>query len=317
MKKRLSFSEIFQAYGTLFAGILIIIIFSILRPGAFFTLTNFINISKQISLLVIIALGATLVMSIGEFDLSLGALASLGGVTAAKLSVAGAPMIVCFTAPLVACFIIGYINGWLVTRFKILSFITTLGMSTVLAGVTFWITGGSTVFQKIPRSFVIIGTKSVLGIPGLSIIMLVLTVIFWFVMRHTAFGRKLYAIGGSEEAAKVSGIKVKKLKRLAFALSGMLAAATGMLLASRLGSAHPTGGDGYFLQSYAAVYLGSTVFREGVPNIWGTFVGAAILGILANGLTILQVPSFMQDVLTGCIIILAVIAQKMGRGDAK
>lgn len=88
-------------------------------------------------------------------------------------------------------------------------------------------------------------------------------------------------------------------------------------MASRLGSAHPTGGDGLFLQSYAAAFLGRTVFREGVPNIWGTFVGAAILGVLANGLTILQVPTFMQDLLTGCIIILAVVVQKIGRGDAK
>ena len=317
MKKKISLSEIFQSYGTIIAGIIVVIIFSVLRPDAFFTLSNFINISKQISLLVIIALGATLAMSVGEFDLSVGALASLGGVVAAKLAVAGMPLIVCFLAPVVLCFVVGWVNGWLITKFKILSFITTLGVSTILGGFTFWITGGATVFQSIPKNFSILGSKDILGIPALSIIMICVVVVFWFIMRHTSFGRKLYAIGGSEEASKVAGINVKKYKRYAFALCGMLSAATGMLMASRLGSAHPTGGDGYFLQSYAAVYLGTTVFREGVPNIWGTFIGAAILGILANGLTILQVPSFMQDVLTGCIIILAVIAQKVGRGDAK
>lgn len=317
MNKKISVIGLFQSYGTIIAGILVVVVFSVLRPDAFFTLSNFINITKQISLLVIIALGATLAMSVGEFDLSVGALASLGGVVAAKLAVAGMPLIICFLVPVILCFSIGWINGWLVTKFKILSFITTLGMSTILAGITFWLTGGATVFENIPKSFSILGSKDILGLPMLSIIMLVTIIIFWFLMRHTSFGRKLYAIGGSEEASKVSGINSKKYKRLAFALCGMLSAATGMLMASRLGSAHPTGGDGYFLQAYAAVYLGTTVFREGVPNVWGTFIGAAILGILSNGLTILQVPSFMQDVLTGCIIILAVIAQRIGRGDAK
>jgi ribose transport system permease protein len=317
MNKKINISDLFRAYGTIFAGIIIVIVFSILRPDAFFTMGNLINITRQISLLVIIALGATLVMCVDEFDLSIGALASLGGVIAAKLAVAGVPIVLCFIIPVAICFLIGLINGWIVTRFKVLSFITTLAMSTILGGFTFWFTGGATVFQNIPKAFIIVGSKSILAIPLLSIIMVILTFVFWFIMRHTAFGRKLYAIGGNEAASQVSGIHVKKYKNLAFALCAALAALTGVLMASRLGSAHPTGGDGLFLQSYAAVFLGRTVFKEGVPNIWGTFVGAAILGILANGLTILQVPTFMQDLLTGCIIILAVIIQKMGRGDSK
>lgn len=317
MKNKINLSDLLRAYGTILAGIVIIIAFSILRPDAFFTVNNFINITRQISLLVVIALGATLVMCVDEFDLSVGALASLGGVIAAKMAVAGMPIILCFAAPVVICFIIGLINGWIVTKFKVLSFITTLAMSTILGGFTFWFTGGATVFQNIPKEFKVVGSKSVLGIPLLSIIMILLSVLFWFIMRHTAFGRKLYAIGGNEAASMVSGINVKKYKNLAFALCAALASLTGVMMASRLGSAHPTGGDGLFLQSYAAVFLGRTVFKEGVPNIWGTFVGAAILGVLANGLTILQVPTFMQDLLTGCIIILAVIVQKIGRGDSK
>lgn len=315
MKKKVDFSDLLRAYGTVFAGIIIVIAFSILRPDAFFTVGNLINITRQISLLVVIGLGATLVMCVDEFDLSVGALASLGGVIAAKMAVAGLPIILCFVVPVVVCFVIGLINGWIVTKFKVLSFITTLAMSTILGGFTFWFTGGATVFQNIPKSFTIVGSKSALGIPLLSIIMVLLSALFWFIMRHTAFGRKLYAIGGNEAASEVSGINVKKYKNLAFALCAALAALTGVMMASRLGSAHPTGGDGLFLQSYAAAFLGRTIFKEGVPNIWGTFIGAAILGILANGLTILQVPTFMQDLLTGCIIILAVIVQKIGRGD--
>lgn len=317
MKKKVNLSELLKAYGTIIAGIVIIIAFSVLRPDAFFTIGNLINITRQISLLVVIALGATLVMCVDEFDLSVGALASLGGVVAAKMAVAGAPIVLCFIVPVAVCFMIGLINGWIVTKFKVLSFITTLAMSTILGGFTFWFTGGATVFQNIPKGFTVVGSKSILGIPILSIIMVLLSVLFWFIMRHTAFGRKLYAIGGNEAASRVSGINVKKYKNLAFALCAALAALTGVLMASRLGSAHPTGGDGLFLQSYAAAFLGRTVFKEGIPNIWGTFAGAAILGILANGLTILQVPTFMQDLLTGCIIILAVIVQKIGRGDSK
>jgi len=315
MNKKMSISNIFKQYGTIISGIVIILIFSILRPSSFATYSNFINITRQISLLVVISLGATLIMSVEEFDLSIGALASLGGVLAAKAAVANLPTVVCFVGAFIICLLIGYVNGWIVTKFKVLSFITTLAMSTIIAGFTFWFTGGATVFENIPKEFGFIGSKSFLTIPLLSLLMVILVVVFWFIMKNTAFGRKLYAIGGNEEAASVAGIKVKKYKNMAFALCAGMAGLAGMLMASRLGSAHPNGGDGLFLQAYAAVFLGRTVFREGVPNIVGTFIGAIILGVLANGLTILQVPTFMQDILTGLIIIIAVVAQKLGSDD--
>lgn len=313
MIKRVDYRHITRSYGTILAGIAVTIVFAILRPDAFATWANLINITRQISLLVIIAIGATLVMSIEEFDLSVGAMASLGGVLAAKMAVAGFPMILCFLLPPIVAFTIGFVNGWIVTRFRVLSFVVTLAMSTIIGGFTFWFTGGATIFRDIPRSFRYVGSANVLGIPLLTIIMFVLVILFWFIMKHTSFGRKLYAIGGNEVAAEVSGLNVKKYKIFAFSLCSALAAFTGILMSSRLGSAHPTGGDGLFLQSYAAVFLGRTVFKEGVPNIWGTFVGAAILGVLANGLTIMQVPTYMRDLLTGAIIIAAVVAQKVGR----
>ncbi len=304
-----------RSYGTVIACIIIILVFSILRPDAFFTIKNLINITRQISLLVVIALGATLVMSVDEFDLSVGAVASLGGIISAKLAVAGVNPVLSIVLPILISFFIGYLNGMIVTSFKVLSFITTLAMSTVLAGFTFWLSGGATVFENIPDSFKYLGSASILGIPLLTAIMLILCLIFRFILNHTPFGRRLYAIGGNVNASLVSGIDVVHNKNLAFALCGALSALTGVMLASRLGSAHPTGGDGYFMNSYAAVFLGRTVVKEGIPNVWGTFVGAAILGILANGLTIMQVPSYLQDVLTGVIIILAVIAQKVTSGE--
>jgi ribose transport system permease protein len=252
-------------------------------------------------------------MAVGEFDLSVGAMASLGGVMAAKLAIAGYPMALVFTLPLLAALVIGVINGWIVTKFRVLSFITTLAMGTILGGFTFWLTGGATVFENIPASFRYVGQTQWGGIPLLSILMIFVTLLFWYIMNQTAFGRRLYALGGNEQASRVAGVNVKWNKNAAFALCSIMAALTGMLMASRLGSAHPTGGDGLFLTAYAAAFLGMTAFKEGVPNIWGTFVGAAILGIVANGLTILGVPTFMQDVFTGVIVIAAVILQRMGR----
>ncbi|WP_084783536.1 ABC transporter permease [Paenibacillus sp. FJAT-26967] len=308
--------RLIRSYGTVMAGFLILAVFSVLSPDSFFTLDNMINISRQISFLVIIALGATLVMAVGEFDLSVGSMASFGGVIAAQLAVAGYPLWLSLLVPLAAAFLIGFVNGWIVTRFRVLSFITTLAMGTILGGITFRLTGGATVFENIPESFGYLGQTEWGALPLLSVIMVAMCILFWYIMSQTSFGRKLYAIGGNESASRVAGVHVARNKNMAFALCAMLAALTGILMASRLGSAHPTAGSGLFLSAYAAAFLGMTSFKEGVPNIWGTFVGAAIIGIVANGLTILEVPTFMQDVITGCIVIAAVLMQKIGRATA-
>ena len=312
-----SLRKCLQSYGTILALAFILLVFSLIRPASFCTLTNFINITRQISLLVMISLGATLVMSVNEFDLSVGSMASLGGVMAALLAVKGLPMVACFALPILVSVVIGALNGWIVARFRVLSFITTLGMSTVLSGIIYRLSGGATIFEGIPKSFSALGTTKFGRIPLLSILMVVFVAVFYFLMQHMTLGRKLYAIGGNEETARIAGIRVKRYKTIAFALCGAMACVTGMLIASRVGSANTTAGDGYFLQSYAAVFIGCTVSRKGVPNVIGTLVGAAILGVLANGLTMLQMPTYMQDIITGAIIVLAVIAQKLGRGDAR
>ena len=306
-----------QTYGTAAALLVIVLAFSAIRPSSFCTLTNFINITRQMSLLVVISLGATVVMSVGEFDLSVGQMASLGGVAAAQLAVAGVPLALCFTLPLLAAAAVGLVNGWVVARFRALSFITTLGMSTVLSGVVYRLSGGATVFENIPKGFSVLGTAKLGRIALLSILMLGFVLLLWFLMRHTPTGRKFYAIGGGEEAARVAGIPVKRCKLLAFVLCAVMACVAGMLIASRVGSANTTAGDGYFLKSYAAVFIGCTASRRGVPNVLGTLLGAAILGVLANGLTMLQKPTYMQDIITGAIIILAVVAQRLGREDGQ
>lgn len=315
--KNINFKKIVQSYGTILALFIIILIFGILRPTSFLTLKNFINISRQMSALTIVSIGATMVMVVNEFDLSVGSMASLGGVMAALMAVAGIPVGVCFLATVVICMIIGWLNGYIIAKFKVLSFITTLGVSTILDGLIYRLTGGATVFENIPKSFSWLGTEKIGMIPLLSLIMILFVLVFSFFMKHTAAGRKMYAIGGGEEAAQIAGINVKKYKILAFVLCAAMAGGTGIVVASRVGSANTSAGAGYFLQSYAAAYIGCTVSKEGTPNVLGTFVGTAVLSILANGLTILQMPSYMQNIITGIIIVVAVIAQKLGRGDAK
>ncbi|MBU8906134.1 ABC transporter permease [Desertibacillus haloalkaliphilus] len=311
-KKTLDHKNFISSYGTILAGLGIIIIFSILSPSSFATFDNFINITRQISFLVIIALGATLVMAVKEFDLSIGAMASLGGVLSALLAATGVPIFLCLLIPVIVGFVIGFLNGAIITKFKVLSFVTTLAMGTVIGGVSFWITGGATVFENIPDGFKLLGQSTITFIPVLSLIMFVLVLCFWYIMSQTSLGRRLYAIGGNEKASEVSGVNIARYKNLAFAICGLLAALTGALLASRLGSAHPTGGEGYLLNAYAAVFLGMTVIRSGVPNILGTLFGATIIGVLANGLTILEVQSYIQNIITGAIIIIALISQKVG-----
>ncbi|MBQ8086936.1 MAG: ABC transporter permease [Clostridia bacterium] len=305
--------KLFQSYGTLVALGIIIALFSALKPKAFFTVKNFLYVTRQIAPLTLIATGATLVMSVNEFDLSIGSMASLGGVIAAMLAVNGLPMPLCFLLPLLVCMALGLVNGFIVARFQVLSFITSLGMSTVVSGLIFRLTGGASVFQNIPPQFSWLGNYKLGSIPLLSVIMVVFVLLFTFFMRHTVPGRQMYAIGGNEEAARIAGIRVALNKTLAFILCAGMSAITGMLLASRVGSANTTAGDAYFLKAYAAVYIGCTVSRQGVPNVPGTLVGAAILGCLENGLTMLQMPTYMQDIITGVIIILAVILRKAGR----
>jgi len=182
-----------------------------------------------------------------------------------------------------------------------------LATGTLLGGITFWYSKGTIIFSGIPEKFLTIGQYSIVGIPISSLIMFVLILFSWYLLSKTILGRTSYAVGGNEIAAYYSGIKVTKVKIIVFVIAALHSGLAGVVLTSKLGSAHPTAGGGYLLQSYAAAFIGTTLFKEGEANIWGTFVGALIIGILANGLTILNVPYFLQDIFTGMIIISALI----------
>lgn len=307
--------DIMYTYGTIIALVLIIILFGILNPRAFLSSTNFWNITRQMAILAVIALGATLIMCVSEFDLSVGNIASFSGVLSALLAINGVPFIFALIIATLISGLLGFINGYIVTKFKVMSFIITLAMGRMIYGLTYWLSGGAIIFNDIPQSFKFIGTAKIGKIPYLTILMIIISLIFVYITKYTAFGRKLYAIGGNERASKVAGVKVEFNKTMAFAISGLMAGFAGVILASRVGSAAPTAGDAYTLNAYATIFIGITLFKEGVPNILGTLVGVAIFTVLANGLTILQVPTFIQNILTGLIIIIAVVGQKVGNSN--
>ncbi|AEV30948.1 permease component of ribose/xylose/arabinose/galactoside ABC-type transporters [Sphaerochaeta pleomorpha str. Grapes] len=315
MRTSLGIKEFVRSYGTILALIAIIIVFGSLKPDTFFSKTNFWNITRQMAILAVIALGTTLIMCVEEFDLSVGTIASFSGVCAAVLAISGVPFFWALVVSVIASAILGFLNGYIVTKFRVMSFIITLAMSRVIYGITYWLSGGAIIFNGIPEAFKFIGTAKIGPIPYLTVLMVIVSALFYYVTKSTAFGRKLYAIGGNERASQVAGIQVSLNKTLAFTISGAMAGFAGVLLASRVGSAAPTAGDAYCLNAYATIFIGKTLFKEGVPNIVGTIVGVAIFTVLANGLTIMQVPTFFQNILTGGIIVLAVVAQKLGSKD--
>lgn len=310
--KHMRLKEILRSYGTFIALLVVILIFSVLTPRAFLSSTNFWNITRQMAILSIISLGTTLIMSVDEFDLSVGTIASFSGVFAAILTIRGIPFFWALILAFLCSGFIGFVNGFIVTKFKVMSFIITLAMGRVIYGVTYWLSDGAIIFNGIPDDFKVLGTAKIGPVPYLTILMLVAIVIFQYITSKTAFGRKLYAIGGNAQASQVAGIQVKKYKTIAFALAGAMAGLAGVLLASRVGSASPTGGDAYALNAYATIFIGKTLFREGIPNVPGTILGALLFTILANGLTIMQAPTFIQNILTGLVIVAAVVGQKVG-----
>jgi len=312
--RKLLHSGFLAKYGTLLALLLIIAGFAMASPDAFGTTGNLINITQQMALLAIVAVGVTLVMAAGEFDLAVASLVSFGGIFVMTLFAAGVPPSLAFVAVLAAAGCLGAAYGFIIARFEVLSFIATLAAGTIIGGITFWLSDGATLLGGIPAGFRNMARGRTLDLPTLTWWMMGVAAIVWVLLDKIELGRRLYAIGGNHEAARLAGVRIVSNTTAAFALCALLAALAGMLLSARIGSANPTGGAGYLLDAYAAVFLGMTAFRNGEANVPGTLVGAAIIAVISNGLTILLVPTFMQDIITGSIILAAVLIRRMGKG---
>lgn len=305
-----------KLYGTLIGFVTILVFFSVQLPDTFLTARNLLNITQQVSMLAVVACSMTLVMVMGDFDLSVGSMASLAGIVAALLFSMGYPISVGIAAALLVGVLGGVFNGILVSFFGILPFVATLGTLTMFSGMAFFTSGGKTIFGRdIPTEFSgfarsgleldqigLIGLK----LPYLSLVALLVLVVVWFILEQTIFGRRLYAIGGNQEAARLAGLKVRTLRLCAFAMTGFGAAIAGLMYASRVASANPTQGSGLMLDAIASVFLGMTMSEEGEPRVLYSLIGVLILGILDNGLTQMSVDSYIREILVGAIIVTAV-----------
>lgn len=293
-----------------------------LASDRFFTVANGLNVLRQISVNVCIATGMTLVVLAGGIDLSVGSVLACCGALSAGLLTRGLSfpafdLFVGFTLTgallmaLLAGLAFGFFNGWMVTRFRVPPFVATLAMLTIARGLTMLYTEGHPISQ-LGTGFAQLGSGSWIGIPVPVWIATGVVLAAHVMTRMTRMGRYIYAIGGNEEAARLSGIHIAGVKTKVYAIAGALAALGGLIVTARLDSAQPNAGTGYELDAIAAVVIGGTSLSGGRGSVAGTVMGAVIIGVLNNGLVLLNVSPFWQQVVKGSVILLAVIVDRMG-----
>ncbi|NAW68278.1 ribose ABC transporter permease [Vibrio sp. V27_P1S3P104] len=300
---------------SLIALLFLVVVVSFLNPN-FFTVDNILNILRQTSVNAIIAVGMTLVILTAGIDLSVGSVLALCGAFAASLIALEVPVLVAVPTALLAGAVLGGISGIIIAKGKVQAFIATLVTMTLLRGVTMVYTDGrpiSTGFTDTADAFAWFGTGYALGIPVPVWMMVIVFAAAWYLLNHTRFGRYVYAMGGNESAARLSGINVDRVKIGVYAICGLLSALAGIIVTSRLSSAQPTAGMGYELDAIAAVVLGGTSLMGGKGRIMGTLIGALIIGFLNNALNLLDVTSYYQMIAKAVVILLAVLVDNKNK----
>ncbi|WHP47905.1 ribose ABC transporter permease [Mannheimia bovis] len=298
--------------GTLVGLVIIFFVFSLLSP-TFFTVPNLLNILQQSSLNAAVALGMTLVIISAGIDLSVGPTAALSAVIGASLMVAGVPVPVAVLGALGVGLLCGLFNGVLIAYAGLQPFIVTLGSLSLYRALSLLYTGGNPIFG-IPAEFRSFMNGSLFGIPSSIIIVGIIAFTLWVVLTKTPVGEYIFAVGGNEEAARVCSVPVAKTKITVYMISGFLASSAGLVLVGRLGAADPTLGNLWELDAIAAAAIGGASLMGGKGSIFGTILGAVILGALRNGLTLLNIQAFYQLLATGIIIIIAMLIDRATRG---
>ena len=291
--------------GTLAGLVGLGVLLTILTPD-FLTVSNLLNVLQQTSINAVIAIGMTFVILSGGIDLSVGSLVALSGVALAYSLQAGAPLPLAIAAGLAAGSAAGLVNGLLITRGKLPPFIATLGMMSVARGITLFWTDGRPV-SGFDAAFRSLATGRVLMVPAPVLIAALLYLAAHLVLTRTRFGLYVYAIGGNEEATRLSGVGVRFHKTMVYVLAGLMSAVASVILTARLNSAQPIAGMMYELDAIAATVIGGTSLLGGSGTIGGTLIGALVMGVLRNGLNLLGISSFLQQVVIGLVIIAAVL----------
>jgi ribose transport system permease protein len=303
MTRNVVYSDLLNKFGLLAGFIILLVIMSILSP-VFLTEVNLINILRQVTVVGVISVGMTFAVIAAGIDLSVGATLALSGIVLVSMQSEGA--FVAIAVALLAGIACGFANGVAVSYGKVQPFVVTLASMTVIRGLTLIMSDGTPI--SLSNSFLLeIGSSYVGPIPLLIIIFVIVILIGWVLLSKTKFGRYTFAIGSSENASKLAGIKIDRMKVMIYTLSGGLAALAGILLTSRLSSASPIAGTGYELDAIAAVAIGGAKLSGGVGSMVGTLLGVLIVGVISNGLVLLDVNAYIQQVVKGIIIFVAVL----------
>ncbi|MGX7245028.1 ABC transporter permease [Enterococcus quebecensis] len=296
--------------GPLLALIALVIVVTALNPS-FITANNLLNLLRQVSINALIAFGMSFVILTGGIDLSVGSTLALSGALTAGLIASGLSPILAMLFGVVLGAFLGMINGLLITKGKMAPFIATLATMTIYRGATLVYTDGNPI-TGIGKSFIFqfMGKGYLFGVPFPIIVMLLFFVLLYMLLHKTAFGKKTYAVGGNIKAAEIAGVKTDKVQIIIYTISGLMASISGIILTSRLNSAQPTAGQSYEMDAIAAVVLGGTSLSGGKGRLVGTLIGALIIGTINNGLNLLGVSSFYQQIVKGLVIIVAVLLDR-------
>lgn len=306
------FSKDFLRSNVIYIVFIVMLIGLSIFSDSFLSINNFRNILRQSSFVGIVALGMTYIMIAGGIDLSVGSTMALAACVAASLSTEMGiviPYPVAVLAGVAVGIIAGLINGYVVSYLGIVPFITTLGMQSIVRGVALVYTSGKPI-NALTETYTNVGKAYVFGIPIPAIIFLILAVIAWFILSKTTYGRYLYAIGGNEEAAIVAGLKVKFLKASTYVVGGAMAALAGIVLSARIAAGTPNSGEMYDFYAIEAVVIGGTSNQGGTGGIIQTIIGVLIIGVLNNGMDLLNISGYYQKIVTGIVVVLAVIIDR-------
>ena len=304
MQKKIDFGKMLAEYAIIVIFIVLFVVMSIFAPN-FFTGNNMVNILRQVSISGICAVGMTFVMLTGGIDLSVGAILGVSGVLTAMMMLKGIPSLLASIIALALGVVIGGITGAIIHYIEIPPMIATLGTMTSLRGVAYLITGGTPVFG-FDESYSKIGQGHVGVIPIPVIILAIVYVIGIFVLSKTKFSRYVYGIGGNQEVARLSGIKVARVKIAVYAISGFCSALAGLVMLGRVNSGQPRAGESYEMDVITAVVLGGVSLNGGVGNLSHVIFGVLIIGVMTNGMTMMAVDDYWQRVVKGLILLLAV-----------
>lgn len=298
-------------YKSLIGLVLLCIVITIVTPN-FLSVSNITNVFTQVSVNAIIAIGMTFVILTGGIDLSVGSTLAISGAVGASIVKSTGNVFLAIIVAAVIGIAVGLINGLLVSKGKLQAFIVTLATMTIFRGATLVFTDGTPI-SKLPEAFVKIGNGKLGFMPIPVIITIIIAIIAVYALSQTRFGRYLYALGGNEDASILSGINTDKIKTLVYVVSGFASAIAGVIITSRIGSASPNAGTGFELDAIAAVVIGGTSLAGGEGTITGTLIGALIIGVLNNGLNLMNVSPFYQSIVKGLVILIAVLLDKKSR----